>query len=75
MTDEKLKRANRINHIIRDINDLSNRFERLKNGAGDCIGFSYDFMQAEDLRRGLFDAGINYLKEQLEKYKKEFEQL
>lgn len=77
MTDEKLKRANDLNYIIRDINSLYNRFERFKEGEGkgDCISFPYNIMNEENLRRGLFDAGINYLKEQLEKYKKEFEEL
>lgn len=75
MTDEKLKRANEINYIIRDIDDLCDRFRRLRNGVGETIGFSYDIMHEEDLRNGLFDAGINYLNEQLKKYKKEFEEL
>lgn len=30
MTNEELKRANEIDYIIKDINDLCNKFERIK---------------------------------------------
>lgn len=75
MTSEKLKRANNINNIIKDINDLCNKFERIKNGVDDRIYFYDNFMHEDNLKRGFADTCINYLKEQLEKYKKELEEL
>lgn len=75
MTDEKLERANEIYCLIKDIDNLCDRFIRLRNGVCDRIDLSYEFMHEDNLKRGFADTCINYLKEQLEKYKKEFDEL
>lgn len=75
MTKETLNRAKEIDYLIKDIGCVRDRIIRIRNGECDRIDLSYEFVHEDNLKRGFADTCINYLKEQLEKYKKEFDEL
>ena len=76
MTEESLRYINDIHRLMDDIKALIARFGSLEISRGTgVIEIPYSFGKFDELREGLSSTVVNYLREQLEKYEKEFEEL
>lgn len=76
MTEESLRYINDIHRLMDDIKALITRFSSLEISRGTgVIEIPYSLNKFDELREGLSNTVVSYLKEQLEKYEKEFEEL
>lgn len=76
MTEESLRYINDIRRLMDDIKVLISRFSSLEISRGTgVIEIPYSLNKFDELREGLSNTVVSYLKEQLEKYEKEFEEL